>query len=412
MASCDDDFAILGDEATQQQPPHHHHHHPHHSSHHHQPSSFATAAPHHARFVPAAAPKPSPSSAALHHHASPTKKPVVPAGNGDYGDSPFCSQPAGFRDKNDEDVDARTAVAVPVNDAPTVSNNTGNPASANPFADDGIDRKSAKRKDRDDVSDGGNAPGSFSHKKSKSASALAASTCGGVGDYRKDREEWSDSAIGCLLDAYMDKFVQLNRGNLRGRDWVEVAAVVSERADQGKTCCDKQKMSKSVEQCKNKMDNLKKRYKVELQRMGSSGSNVSHWTWFKKMELIVGSSLPAKASVSDDDKSNSSVLTPRQAKRYRVGTPGSAVLVNNMKTKSLSNLRWRRVVLKISGAVLAGSGPQNVDPKVMMLIAKEVSTATRLGVEVAIVTGGRNFFCGDTWVATAGIDRTTAYQLG
>ncbi|XVF23410.1 hypothetical protein REPUB_Repub13aG0035500 [Reevesia pubescens] len=85
-------------------------------------------------------------------------------------------------------------------------------------------------------------------------------------EYRKDREEWSDTAIACLLEAYTEKFNQLNRGNLRGRDWEEVAEAVTQR------CCggeaggggEKQKMWKSVEQCKNKIDNLKKRYKVEV----------------------------------------------------------------------------------------------------------------------------------------------------
>lgn len=33
-------------------------------------------------------------------------------------------------------------------------------------------------------------------------------------------------------------------------------------------------------------------------------------------------------------------------------------------------------------------------------------------MEVAIVVGGRNFFCGDTWVSATGLDRPTAYQIG
>uniref|UniRef100_A0A251VRU1 Myb/SANT-like DNA-binding domain-containing protein n=1 Tax=Helianthus annuus TaxID=4232 RepID=A0A251VRU1_HELAN len=131
--------------------------------------------------------------------------------------------------------------------------------------------------------------------------------------YRKDREEWSDTAIACLLDAYLDKFVQLNRGNLRGRDWEEVAVSVSER-------CEKQ--TKSVEQCKNKVDNLKKRYKLERHRMmntvNANGGNVtSHWPWFKKMEQIVGNSLPLK-TVLGEENSGSGMSSPgRQSnKRY------------------------------------------------------------------------------------------------
>jgi hypothetical protein len=123
-------------------------------------------------------------------------------------------------------------------------------------------------------------------------------TGGGSSDYRKDREEWTDGAISSLLDAYTDRFEHLNRGNLRGRDWEDVAAAVTD--GQGKTSG-----AKSVEQCKNKIDNLKKRYKVECQRLVGSGTT-SHWPWFKKMEQIVGNSASPASSkplvTNDDDK--------------------------------------------------------------------------------------------------------------
>lgn len=42
--------------------------------------------------------------------------------------------------------------------------------------------------------------------------------------------------------------------------------------------------------------------------------------------------------------------------------------INSMKLKPSNNLRWRRVVFKISGAALAGSAPNNIDPKVYFLL--------------------------------------------
>lgn len=68
-------------------------------------------------------------------------------------------------------------------------------------------------------------------------------------------------------------------------------------------------------------------------------------------------------------------------------------------------------MFKISGSALAGNC-QSIDPKVAMQVAREVATACRQGVEVAIVVGGRNFFCGDSWVSATGLDRPTAYQIG
>ncbi|XP_073052544.1 uncharacterized protein [Primulina eburnea] len=234
-------------------------------------------------------------------------------------------------------------------------------------------------------------------KRTRSHSSASA-----AGDYRKDREEWSDAAIACLLEAYSEKFVQLNRGNLRGRDWEEVAAVVSER-------CEKQ--TKTVEQCKNKVDNLKKRYKLERHRLSNGGVSVSHWPWLKQMEQIVGNSLAAKAAAEEEKSPGGSSYSIRQSKRLGTSSTSPGGQVTSVKPKS-SSLRWRRVVFKVSGAALAGTAPNNMDPKVAMLIAREVSIACRIGVEVAVVVGGRNFFCGDTWVTSTGLDRCTAYQIG
>ncbi|KAJ4969622.1 hypothetical protein NE237_002721 [Protea cynaroides] len=405
MASCDDDFTLLGDENQTPSPRRQNHHHPRHISHVHQFASHRlAAAAATAKLTPILphlqAPQShlnnlDPVSAAAAVGGIPKKV----AGDEDdadaYSEDAFCSQA-------DPKCPPTFHVVNPNCFAPEDD--------ANPFAatEDETDPSKSRpgngrtenRKDRDELSDGGTP---YSYKKSKGGGG-SDYTSGG-GDYRKDREEWSDTAIGCLLDAYSDKFIQLNRGNLRGRDWEEVSSIVSDR-------CDKQKSYKSVEQCKNKVDNLKKRYKVERHRMNSSGLTVSHWPWFKKMKPIVGNSASPRA-MSDEDKSmgtSSSIL--RQNKRHGISTPSPGSLLNNMKSNSMTNPRWRRVVFKISGAALAGTAPQNIDPKVIVLIAGEVATASRLGVEVAVVVGGRNLFCGDTWVAATGLDRSTAYQIG
>eukprot|EP00850_Spirogloea_muscicola_P009067 SM000050S16992 [mRNA] locus=s50:306492:308415:+ [translate_table: standard] len=74
--------------------------------------------------------------------------------------------------------------------------------------------------------------------------------------------------------------------------------------------------------------------------------------------------------------------------------------------------KWRRVLLKVSGEALRGDGASNIDPKVTAAIADEVAAITRLGVEVAIVVGGGNFFRGASWVGAAGLDRASADQIG
>ncbi|KAL9235933.1 hypothetical protein vseg_010654 [Gypsophila vaccaria] len=255
-----------------------------------------------------------------------------------------------------------------------------NPYESSDFDQDPDPDPDSKRKERDDVSDAGTAAATTTTKKAKSAAEISPSA--NSGEYRKDREEWSDAAIERLLDAYTEKLTQLNRGNLRGRDWEEVAGMVSER-------CESQ--SKSVEQCKNKVDNLKKRFKLERHRVTSSAASaaaaVSHWPWFHRMEGIVSCSPSAKA-VSDEDKLGAASSASgggggvRSHKRYTTGIPGTLGQISNVKSKTVPTTKWQRVVFKISGAALACNGPHNVDPKVVMLIAREVALAYRLGVQL------------------------------
>ncbi|PNT61004.1 hypothetical protein BRADI_5g08980v3 [Brachypodium distachyon] len=200
---------------------------------------------------------------------------------------------------------------------------------------------------------------------------------GGSSDYRKDREEWTDGAISSLLDAYTERFEQLNRGNLRGRDWEDVAAAVTDGQGKGGA-------GKSVEQCKNKIDNLKKRYKVECTRNGGAGAaSVSHWPWYRQMEQIIGNSSSPGTSKplapTNDEKPRQ--LLQNANKRYPSSGTGPPTMVPCSRLTPLSNPKWKRVLLKIGGTALAGEAPHNVDPKVIMLIAREVQVACRHGVE-------------------------------
>jgi uridylate kinase len=76
----------------------------------------------------------------------------------------------------------------------------------------------------------------------------------------------------------------------------------------------------------------------------------------------------------------------------------------------LKELRYKRVMLKVSGEALEGSGTYGIDPAVLKSVAKEVAAASREGVEIAIVVGGGNFFRGvNRW---DGLERTTADYVG
>jgi uridylate kinase len=70
----------------------------------------------------------------------------------------------------------------------------------------------------------------------------------------------------------------------------------------------------------------------------------------------------------------------------------------------------RRVVLKLSGEVFGG-GEVGVDPVVVRSMARQIATVARIGVQVAVVVGGGNFFRGAE-LQRAGMDRARADYMG
>ncbi|MCK5668053.1 MAG: UMP kinase [Gammaproteobacteria bacterium] len=74
-------------------------------------------------------------------------------------------------------------------------------------------------------------------------------------------------------------------------------------------------------------------------------------------------------------------------------------------------LKYGRVLIKLSGEALMGDDAYGISPDVIRRIASEVNDLTEAGVEVAIVIGGGNIFRG-AGLAAAGIDRVTGDHMG
>lgn len=70
---------------------------------------------------------------------------------------------------------------------------------------------------------------------------------------------------------------------------------------------------------------------------------------------------------------------------------------------------FKRVVLKLSGEALAGNKGHGIDEITVNRIAEEIKDLHNLGVEVAIVVGGGNFWRGRS---TTKMDRTTSDYMG
>ncbi len=73
---------------------------------------------------------------------------------------------------------------------------------------------------------------------------------------------------------------------------------------------------------------------------------------------------------------------------------------------------WRRVVVKLSGALFAGTESLGISPDVVAHLANEIVDAvTQANVQVAAVVGGGNMFRGAA-LAQRGIDRARADYMG
>lgn len=75
----------------------------------------------------------------------------------------------------------------------------------------------------------------------------------------------------------------------------------------------------------------------------------------------------------------------------------------------MNEIKYKRVLLKLSGEALAGEKGFGIDNQVVQDIAEAIKTLNEMSVEVAIVVGGGNIFRGRSG---EGMDRTTGDYMG
>ncbi len=82
-----------------------------------------------------------------------------------------------------------------------------------------------------------------------------------------------------------------------------------------------------------------------------------------------------------------------------------------MGREASRDLRYRRVLLKLSGEALMGDAAYGIDNRVLHALASEIHDVSQLGLELALVIGGGNVFRG-VHAAAAGTDRATGDYMG
>lgn len=82
-----------------------------------------------------------------------------------------------------------------------------------------------------------------------------------------------------------------------------------------------------------------------------------------------------------------------------------------LETGQTEDLRFKRVLLKISGEALMGSSDYGIHMPTCLKFAEEIAAARKLGVEICLVIGGGNIFRGLAGAAS-GMERSQADSMG
>ena len=77
----------------------------------------------------------------------------------------------------------------------------------------------------------------------------------------------------------------------------------------------------------------------------------------------------------------------------------------------MSELRYKRLLIKLSGEALMGQYDFGIDPEMIKTMAQELEKVQQAGVEIGLVIGGGNIFRG-AGLAKAGIDRVAGDHMG
>ena len=78
----------------------------------------------------------------------------------------------------------------------------------------------------------------------------------------------------------------------------------------------------------------------------------------------------------------------------------------------MSELKYKKILLKISGEALLGEQEFGIDPKPVEMIAHEIKKVHYLNVQIAVVVGGGNIFRGMKNSAKLGMDQASGDYVG
>ncbi len=127
----------------------------------------------------------------------------------------------------------------------------------------------------------------------------------------------------------------------------------------------------------------------------------------KNGEKADGENADAKGDGKAEAKAEAEAKKAADAPRSRT----TDKTVPTTKPPLAPGVKYRRILLKLSGEALMGGGVYGIDPATLSQIADELIDVHSLGVEIALVIGGGNIFRGVA-ASSRGMDRAHADYMG
>jgi len=77
----------------------------------------------------------------------------------------------------------------------------------------------------------------------------------------------------------------------------------------------------------------------------------------------------------------------------------------------MTTMKYKRIMLKVSGEALAGDEGFGISPRMLSFLASEIEQVHKLGLQIAVVVGGGNILRGIP-ASAEGMDRSSADYIG
>ncbi|CAN1283681.1 Trihelix transcription factor ENAP2 [Linum perenne] len=173
---------------------------------------------------------------------------------------------------------------------------------------------------------------------------------------------WSEEATATLVEAWGNRYLELNRGNLRQKDWKDVADAVN--AVHGLT----KKTHRTDVQCKNRVDTVKKKYKSEKARLtASNGAIPSSWPFFDRLDFLIGPNFSAASALSPSPP----VALPLTTYRRGSATSSPAVALPQKRGSDEGYFRRNYSAMAAAAAAAAAAESESEEEEEEMEMEKD-----------------------------------------